>query len=334
MNTSVVTQPLGLVGLIFGLMLFGTVGYHLIEGWSLLDSLYMTAMVLTTVGFGEVHKPSNGGKAFSIVLMLLGIGLMLYLLALLSETLLRNISDPVVQRRRKEKMLTLLKDHTIVCGYGQVGEAVCSALSSNGRQVVVIDQSNERLEWASHHGLKTLEGDATDEEVLKRAGLEHASALISVLKSDPANLYVVLSAKSLNPTLQVITRASDDNAARKMRRAGADEVINPYQLSGNRIAALMMTPHLSKFLSGDHHGEDFLVKELTVNSDNSGLIGKSVQQLGHYSGVLIVAIWRNDSAIRGRPQEILQLGDILLVAGAWPEIDKLKEQNNAEAQTR
>ena len=314
-------SPLLLSGLLLGLLAFGSLGYRLTEGWSWLDCLYMTEMVLTTVGFGEVHPLSPAGKAFSILLMLFGIGLMLYLLTLLAEYLLRTVTDPDTQRRRKEKKLQSFVDHTIVCGYGQVGEAVATALRGAGRTVVVVDQRPEHLEWAQTHGLHTLVGDATDEDVLKRAGVEHAAALVSVLSNDPANLYVVLSAKGLNPGLKVIARASDESAARKMRRAGADEVVNPYQLSGNRIAGMMLAPHLDRLLSGDISSEHFTVREVTVPER---LVGQTVEHLGRETGALVVAIWRGGQAIRGRPQEQLRAGDTVLVAGAAAEVEAVE----------
>ncbi len=309
-------RPLTLIVMIFGLVIFGVLGYRLTEGWSWLDCLYMTVMVLTTVGFGEVADPSSQGKMFSIVLMLFGIGLMLYLLTLLAETTLRAMTDPDVTRRRKERKLISLKGHTIVCGYGQVGEAVCTAL-----EVVVIEMDKDRLEWAETYGLLTLEGDSTDEEILRRAGIDHASSLVTVINNDPANLYVVLSAKGLNPELRVIARASDESAARKMRRAGADEVVNPYQLSGNRIASMMLAPRLSRFLSGDVASDHFTIREISV-PDN--LIGHSISELGQATGALIVAIWRDGHLVRAKAKELLQGGDTVLVAGASAEVEAVE----------
>ncbi|GGQ98803.1 potassium channel family protein [Deinococcus ruber] len=292
-------------------------GYHFIEGWDWSDSVYMTLMVLTTVGFGEVHPLHPAGKAFTNVLMVAGIGLMLYLLSLLAESTLRGVLDPATLKRRKERRLRMLKDHTVVCGYGQVGEAVGAALLSAGRTVIVVDDNPERLALAASHGLHTLEGDATDEEVLKRAGLEKAAALVSVISSDPANLYVVLSARSLMPQLTIIARASDESAARKMRRAGASEVVNPYQLSGNRIAGLMLAPHLAQFLHGTAASDHFTVREIAVPEPD---VGRSVEAFGQRSGALVVAIWRDGHPLRAQPDELLRPTDTLLLAGTAREV--------------
>lgn len=322
-------SPVTLIGLLAGLVVFGTVGYRVLEGWSWLDCLFMTAMTLTTVGYGTPEELHTDGKVFSVVLMLFGIGFMLYLLTLLAETILRTVTDPLAAQRRKERKIMNLRNHTIVCGYGQVGEAVSTALVSAKKDVVVIDQRTEHLEWAQLHGLHTLVGDATDEEVLRRAGVERASALVSVINSDPSNLYVVLSAKGLNPGLRVIARASDESAARKMRRAGADEVINPYQLSGNRIAAMMLAPNLSRLLSGSVTSDHFTVREITVPES---LVGRTIAELGQQTGALIVAIWRDGQPIRAKAKKTLQMGDTVLVAGAASEVEAVEAQRAENAQ--
>lgn len=310
---------------LIALVAFGTVGYRILEGWSWLDSLFMTAMTLTTVGYGSPQPLNTPGKVFSTILMLFGIGLMLYLLTLLAETLLRMFTDPNLAQRRRERKIMNLKNHTIVCGYGQVGEAVCTALKGANRDVVVIDHRTDNLAWAEAHGIFTLVGDATDEDTLRRAGVERATSLVSVINSDPSNLYVVLSAKGLNPGIRVIARASDESAARKMRRAGADEVVNPYQLSGNRIAAMMLAPRLSRLLSGDVTSDHFTVREITVPES---LVGRTVGDLGRETGALIVAIWRDGQPLRAKAKNVLQAGDTFLVAGAAAEVEAVEAQRN------
>lgn len=319
-------SPLTLIGFLTGLVLFGTVGYRLLEGWSWLDCLFMTAMTLTTVGYGSPGPLHTDGKVFSVVLMLFGIGLMLYLLTLLAETILRTVTDPLAAQRRKERKIMNLKNHTIVCGYGQVGEAVSTALLGAKKDVVVIDHRTDHLEWAQLHGLHTLVGDATDEDTLRRAGIERASALVSVINSDPSNLYVVLSARGLNPGIRVIARASDESAARKMRRAGADEVVNPYQLSGNRIAAMMLAPRLARLLSGDVTSDHFTVREITVPAS---LVGRTVGELGRETGALIVAIWRDGHPVRAKAKQVLEAGDTFLVAGAVAEVEAVEAERQS-----
>lgn len=314
-------RVLPLSGLVLGLIGFGTLGYRLTEGWSWLDCVYMTLMVLTTVGFGEVHTPTPHGKMFSIVLMSLGIGLMLYLLAQIAEAVMRDLTDPVVVRKRKERKVNKLADHVVVCGLGQVGEAVTVSLLAEGQKVVAIDTRAERLAWAEARGAGTLEGDATDDELLRRAGIERARALVCVTNNDPSNLYVVLSARGLNPGLHIIARASDESATRKIQRAGADEVINPYSLSGRRIAGLILNPKLTQFMSGSSDNPaHFTVREVPLSAQ---YVGQTVAELGQKSGALIVAIWREGGPVRARPGEVLGTGDTLLAVGSDAEIDRL-----------
>ncbi|GAA3998240.1 potassium channel protein [Deinococcus rubellus] len=310
-------RPIWLMAVLLGLVSGGTLGYRLLEGWPWSESLYMTLMVLTTVGFNEVHPLNQWGEYFTDFLMVVGIGLMLYLLTVLADNALRGVLDPARAQLRKERRLRMLKNHTLVCGYGQVGEAVCAALLEAGRSVLVIDTAAERLAAAAARGLHTLSGDATDEEDLKRAGIERATALVSVINSDPANLYVVLSARGLVPELTIIARASDESAAQKMRRAGASEVVNPYQLSGNRIARLMIAPNLVHFLSGSLDSGHFTVREMAVPP---AYVGRSIEQFGQDSGALVVAIWRGDQAMRPRPHVRLLESDSLLLAGTADEV--------------
>lgn len=310
-------RPIWLMAVLLGLVSGGTLGYRLLEGWNWSDSLYMTLMVLTTVGFNEVHQLHPAGEYFTDFLMVVGIGLMLYLLTVLADSALRGVLDPARARLRKERRLRMLKDHTLVCGYGQVGEAVCAALLAAGRRVLVIDTDPERLAAATARGLHTLSGDATDEDDLKRAGIEKAGALVSVINSDPANLYVVLSARGLVPELMIIARASDESAAQKMRRAGASEVVNPYQLSGNRIARLMIAPNLASFLGSTLDPDHFTVREMAVPP---AYVGRSIEQFGQDSGALVVAIWRGNQALRARPQDTLLESDSLLLAGTADEV--------------
>lgn len=317
-----------LLGLLTGLVALGTLGYRVLEGWSWLDCLFMTAMTLTTVGYGSPGPLHTDGKVFSTLLMLFGIGFMLYLLTVMAEMVVRGLTDPVAAQRRKERRLINLKGHTIVCGYGQVGEAVCAALTGARREVVVVDHRPENLAWAEAHGINTLVGDATDEEVLRRAGVERAASLVTVINSDPSNLYVVLSAKGLNPGIRLIARASDESAARKMRRAGADEVVNPYQLSGNRIAAMMLAPRLSRLLSSGVTSEHFTIREITVPDR---LVGRTIGELGRETGALIVAIWREGQPVRAKAKQPLQAGDTVLVAGAVAEVEAVEAQRTQEA---
>lgn len=300
----------------------GMLGYRLTEGWPLVDCLYMSLMVLTTVGFNEIHPLTPAGKWLTIGLMSFGIGLMLYLLTQLSEIVTRRVLDPTEVRRRKERRHMKLKRHTIVCGYGRVGEAVAAALQNAGRSVLVIDQDPERIAWADSQGLATLEADATDESTLHRAGLPQAEALITAMHGDPANLYVVLSARALAPQLTIIARAGSEIAGQKMTRAGADEVINPYQVSGGRIADLLLAPRFTRALSGHELPSHFDLRELPVPET---LHGQPVGRVSETTGTRVVALWRGGEILVAHGDQVLQPGDVLLVAGHTEQLDDLAD---------
>lgn len=310
-----------ILAIIGALVVLGTVGYRLIEGWSWLDSLYMTLMVLTTVGFGEVRPLGAGGKLFTSALMVVGIGLMLYSISLLAEIEIGAFADPRRARKRKERRVRELQGHTVVCGFGQVGEAVCAALHEEGKAFVVVDASRERARLAEERGYLSIEGDATQDDTLRRAGVTRAANLVSVLSSDPANLYVLLSALSLRPELTTIARASNEDAAEKMRRAGAGEIINPYRISAARVANLLLRPTLVQLLDALRFGEvDYRIEEVAVEGD---LVHSSVQDVGRRSGALVVAVRRGEQVRRPHPDDKLERGDVLLLIGAAEELGRL-----------
>ena len=196
---------------------FGTVGYMVIEGWNLLDSLYMTIITITTVGYREVHTLSSYGIVFTIILLIGGVGIILYVLASGARVILEGELQEVLGRRRLEKKIKELKDHYIICGYGRMGSIVCKELKDKGISFVVIEKNPVPLD---DKDILIVDGDATSDETLKRAGVERARGLVSVLPTDAENLFVVLSARELNPDLFIVARASDEGAEQKILRAG------------------------------------------------------------------------------------------------------------------
>ncbi|WP_261664779.1 potassium channel family protein [Deinococcus sp. Marseille-Q6407] len=336
-------SALYLLLIVAGLVGLGTAGYHLIEGYSLLDSLYMTMMVLTTVGFGEVRPPSVAGKWFSILLMFLGVGMMLFLLGAVAEQAVRRLTDPKLLRRQQERILARMKDHVIVCGYGMMGQAVCQELLDAGKQVLIIDTNEELLVQAEQTELRTLLGDAADEDILNRAGLDRAEALISVMDSDAQNMFVLVSAREMAPDLPIIVRVSSEAVGRKMKHAGATAVIDPHRLGGRRIAGLLVAPHLSNFLNYDLRGApsddegSFRLREWPVPPEQAG---KTVSELHQHSEVLPVAIWRDNEPLLALPETPLAKGDVVLLAGEGGTLGQLEysrqpiqDQAEEEAQT-
>lgn len=225
---------------------FGTLGYMIIEGWNFHDSLYMTVITLTTVGYGEVHKLSPSGEIFTIILLIGGVGIILYLLGTEAKVILEGELQDVLGRRRLQSKLNQLKDHYIICGHGRMGRIISRELHHKGVELVVIEKKPDPTQESED--LLLFEGDATSDEVLKKVGIERAKGLVSVLPTDAENLFVVLSARELKPDLFVVARASDERATQKIIRAGANRVVSPYHTGGLTIANIILKPAVMDFI--------------------------------------------------------------------------------------
>ena len=302
---------------------FGTVGYMVIEGWNLLDSLYMTIITITTVGYGEVHALSSYGIVFTIILLIGGVGIILYVLASGARVILEGELREVLGRRRLEKKIKELKDHYIICGYGRMGSIVCKELKDKGISFVVIEKNPVPLD---DKDILIPDGDATSDETLKRAGVERARGLVSVLPTDAENLFVVLSARELNPDLFIVARASDEGAEQKILRAGADRVVSPYHIGGLKIAHIILKPAVMDFIEfATKSGNIELQMEEVTIKEGSKLGGLALDEcsIGRELGIIVVAIKKPTGRMEFSPtsRSIIQVGDTLIALG---EISKLK----------
>ena len=215
----------------------GIAGYMVIEGWSLLDAAYMTIITFTTVGYEEVHPLSTGGRIFTIFLMIVGVGVMLYILtSVVNAAVAHEIVGLLVRRRRFRRRMSKLKGHYIICGYGRVGAAVASTLQESSTPLIVMDKSAEALAEAEEQGLLCLQGDATKDADLLAARVTEAAGLLATAGEDSENVYISLTARGLNPDLRIVARASYPEAEEKLRRAGADEIVSPPTLGGRQMA--------------------------------------------------------------------------------------------------
>ena len=219
------------------MIVVGTAGYAIL-GLSLLDAVYQTVVTVSTVGFRELGEVGHRYQLFTIVLILFGTGTALYTLGVLLETLFEGHLNDQFGRRRMQKEIDGLKAHIVVCGYGQVGQAIAAELSGGGREVVIVDRRDD-LETEIP---LVITGEATDDDVLARAGLGHARTLILALDSDTDNLYVTLTARTLRPDLFIVARANSETAEPKLRQAGANRVVNPHEIGGRRMAELALEP--------------------------------------------------------------------------------------------
>ncbi|MBI4838114.1 MAG: potassium channel family protein [Nitrospirae bacterium] len=234
------------LGLIAFIVLFGTLGYIVIEGWNALDSLYMTIITIASVGFKEVHDLSSGGRIFTIILIISGAGTILFTLNTGAKFVLEGELQDILGRKRLEKQIKDLKGHYIICGYGRMGKIICKELRGSGVEFIIIEKMPNLIQ--EREDIILLEGDATQDEVLREAGIEKAKGLISVLPTDAENLYVVLTARGLKPDLTIVARAGEEGSEQKLLRAGADRVVSPYHIGGLRIAHTVVKPAVVDFI--------------------------------------------------------------------------------------
>jgi voltage-gated potassium channel len=320
-------------GVLLSAAMIGTIGFHLIEGWPLFDAFYMTLMTLTTVGYGEVRPLSFYGRLFASFVMLAGVATVFVSFAVLGDALLRLELADYFGRRRRTRMLEGIAGHYIVCGAGRVGRSVVLELLQGGAQVVLIDNDPERVRWGEAQGIATLTADASKDETLRQARIDTAAGLVSAISSDAENVYVTLSAKVLNPSLHVAVRASDEQAEKKLQRAGATTVLTPYTYIGHRLAQSLLRPHVLSFLdlaSAFSRTElDLAVEQLPV-TPGSFLSSQTLDeaQLGRVYGVIVLAVRRQSGVMQFNPQAHVRLedGDVLIAMG---ERQKLKQLENA-----
>jgi len=313
-------------------ILLGTLGFVLVEGWTLFDAFYMALMTLTTVGYGEVHPLSFHGRLFASFLMLVGVASVFVSFAILGDTLLRLELTDYFDQRRRTRMLQHIAGHYIVCGAGRVGRSVVLELQRAGTKVVLIDNDPERLKWGETLGVLTLSADASKDETLRRARIDTAAGLVAAIASDAENVYVTLSAKVLNPSLYIAARASDEQAEEKLRRAGAATVLTPYTYIGHRLAQSLLRPHVLSFLDvASAFGKtdlDLEIEQLRVAS-GSLLSPRTLAEahLGRTYGVIVLAVRRQNGVMQFNPQADVRLesGDVLIAMG---ERQKLKQLEN------
>ncbi|MCA9925011.1 MAG: potassium channel protein [Anaerolineales bacterium] len=313
----------------FVLLGVATAGYMLIEGWSFIDAFYMAAITMTTVGFGEVQPLSGNGRLFTIGIILIGVGVVAYGFSTILEYILTADVGEAMRRRRMSHEIEKLRDHVIVCGYGRVGQSAATGLKNGTRPVVVIDKSSERLADATADGLTMIEGDASHDETLMQAGIERAWGIIICTGEDSLNLFIVLSARSLNPDLFIVTRSIDSENEPKMRRAGANRVVSPYQIGGKHMANIMTRPHVTDFfdvvtLDG---GIELWVEELVIPQD-SPMVGQTVGEadIRRRTGVTLVALLRDggEQSIMPDAKTRMEVGDQLIVLGIREQLAALE----------
>jgi voltage-gated potassium channel len=307
----------------------GTVGFHFIEGWSWFDSFYMVIITLSTIGYQEVHQLSHAGRIFNIALITSGVSLVFLMIGALTQALLEFELLRVFGKRRMEREVANLRDHYIICGAGRVGSSVASELSRKPCPFVIVESDEKSVADLDSKWL-VLIGDAASEKMLHEAGIERAAGLVAATTTDATNIYIVLTARGLNPRIKIIARASEERAEKHLKTAGADSVISPYAAAGHRIAQSFLRPHLLDFLdiASDRSGTLQMVIEEIRIGPKSCLAGTTVGSSGihHSFGVMILAIRHPDGDTRFNPEapESIQGGDCLIAMGEPSQLAKLE----------
>jgi voltage-gated potassium channel len=317
--------------ILIGLVTTGALGFRLLEEgkpeatW--LNCCYMAVTTLTTVGFGEVIPLSEGGRLFVMGYLFVGFSVFTYSAFTLGQLLLSNELQGLWEKRRMEQTIRSLEDHFLVCGLGRMGNTICKQLHQRKRPFVIVDRDESRLvALAKPFHWNYIVGDATDDEILKRAGIERAKSLAVTLPTDADNVYVVLSARLLRQDLQIIARASEEKAGAKLMQAGANRVVSPYSTAATKMARFMLNPNIEDFLEiADHSGHELELADIHIGP-NSALIGKTLMETNlRELGVMVVGIRRADGERLMPPSghNEIQARDCLFVFGSSEVVNKL-----------
>ena len=314
------------VALLALVLVLGTTGYVLL-GLPWLDALYQTVITISTVGYRELGIFSTRYEVFTILLILFGTGTGLYTLGVLIDTMFEARVTGHFRRRRMRRGIDRLKGHVILCGFGQVGEAICEEMTRTGKQVVIIDRSLPDRAGGSSD-IPMVQGDATDDAVLHRAGLGRARTLVLALDSDVDNLFVALTARSINPEIFIVARANHRAAIGKLRQAGADRVVNPHQIGGAHMAAMVAQPEVVEFLDVVMRDGEFEVRMAHFEiAPGSQLAGRAVGEAGirRRTGATLLAIRRGETFLTNPDRQlVLEPGDIIIALGTESHLGQLQ----------
>ena len=318
------------IALFFVLLAIGSWGYMAIEGWSFIDALYMTVITVATVGYGEVHPVSPAGRLFTLVLIFLGVGYFLYVVGNFIPFLVEGRIRRILGRRKLDRQINKLNNHYIICGYGRMGRALARFLIQRYLDVVVIEQNAARTTVMDEDDILYLVGSATDESLLMRAGIERARGLITVVGSDADNVFLVLLARQMNPTIFIVARAVMNSAKRTLTAAGANKVVSPYDLGARRMAHAILRPTVIEFLEMAFADDsmDVEVEEITIKP-HSPVVRRTLYEaeIRPKFNVIIISIKKGDGKMVFNPdsQTLLEGHDTLVVVGSAASIKSLEK---------
>ena len=306
------------------MIVLGTAGYMLIDGWNLLDAFYMVIITISTVGYTEIHPQSAAGKIFTSALIVVGVATMLYGFGVFAETLAENAFGAYRRQRQLERDLTRLHDHFIICGYGRIGTQIVAEFEEHHILYAVIDQTDDAVGRLRTEDRLHVEGDASSEDILKEAGIERARGLICAVDSDERAVYITLAARALNPTLYIIARAGRPESIRRLELAGATRAISPYRMAGHRMAELAVRPALVDVFDPVQQGQaEIGVEELMV-APGMAAVGKTIDEVGFLgpSAAKLLALRRRDGTLHVSPTGDMRLeeGDLVIALGSESQL--------------
>ena len=312
---------------LFVIIITGTSGFMLIEGWNIADSLYMTIITITTTGFEEVHQLSTGGEIFTLVLLMVSFGTVIYIGGTGVQIL---VESKFFRRKKMQKKIEHLKNHYIVCGFGRMGTHICNDLRQANAPFVVIESNEDNKKKLEELEYLYDIGDASSDDTLLRTGVKNAKGLVAVLSSDAENVFTTLSAKTLNPQIFVVARAIDDYTEPKLMKAGANRVVKPYELGGVRMAEILLRPGVMDFIDvvAGNNKIDLQIEEITVNK-GSLMDKKTLADLPIRSdlNVIIVSIQNEEKGLfiyNPKGDTIVDEGNKLIAIGERANLEKLK----------
>ena len=311
----------------------GTTGFHYIEGWPWFDGFYMVITTLTTIGYQETHPLSHAGRVFNVFIILSGVSLVFLVIGSLTQALLEFELQNFFGKRRMERDIGRLSGHYIICGAGRVGRSVAQELARRPAPFVIIENNEAKAQKYAGENWLLMAGDATQEQVLRDAQIERAVGLVAATTTDATNLYIVLTARGLNPRLRIIARASEEKAEKHLLTAGADSVVSPYVFAGQRIAHSFLRPNVVSFLdtATTHLGMDLEIDEVPIRR-GSRFAGRTVEtsRIRQDCGVVILAIKRAAGMrFNPSPDDRIEEGDFLIAMGEPQQLRQLEQMAEA-----
>jgi len=318
------------------IFIMGTLGYHYIEGWSFVESLYTTVITLATVGYGDFHPQQTMGRIFTIVLIIFGVGAMAYTIGMATEVMVEGQMKKAMGRGKLKKKIEKLAGHYIVCGYGRIGQIICKEFAAENIDFVVIDDDPETIQKIEEESFIYYHGGATEDKTLLETGIKKAKGIVCALPSDAQNLYVILTAKEFNPDIYILSRAEDETSERRLIRAGANRAISPYTVGGMRMAMAALRPAIVDFIeiTTRRQSLELRMEELFVY-DGSPILDKSLEEskIRKRYGLIIVAIKKASGQMIFNPDAsyVIEKGDILITMGEDVNLLKFSEVCSSKA---